>query len=216
MILLYSGGLDSELYRLLLKPKSLVYFDNKSSYSIIEKSLLPKGIIIDKTFNFKGVEEPNKIIPFRNIHFILSAFSYHRTVALGITAYDVYYDKQEDSLTALNFFLKQYSENPLEVITPFRHKSKGELITECLSLGLVEGQHFQKLRTCYSASSIKGCGECSSCYHKAIALAVNGLFDPNLFDKDPRKMKKHFNSYMRYKMIIPLDKLKKELAYLHE
>lgn len=204
-VLLYSTGLDSELYRLLEAPDTLLMFASGARYEQRELEQLEKfkgmgllnghSIIVDRTLNFKSLEQANAIVPMRNIFYLLRAFEFSNEVLLGVTHYDLHYDKQEDVLNGLTSFIQNYyyfrdipdtwdNVHP-KVLTPYRDYTKGEMLAEAIARD-IDVSHIPTLRTCYDAHSIKGCGKCKSCVQKAIALAVNGLFDPKLFDEDPR------------------------------
>lgn len=204
-ILLYSTGLDSELYRLLEKPEKLLFFMSGARYERHEAIQLDKfrreglldshEIIVDDTLNFRSLEQENSIVPMRNIFYILRALEYAENVMLGVTYYDLHYDKQPDVLGALTAFVQNYyyfrdvpptweGVRP-RILTPYRSLTKGELLKEAIDTGC-DVSHIPTLRTCYDAHSEKGCGKCKSCVAKAIALAVNGLFRPEYFDSDPR------------------------------
>lgn len=203
--LLYSTGLDSELYRLILKPEQLLFFRSGARYQELETKQLERfkkmgllddhKVIVDETLNFKTLEGADSIVPMRNIFYILRALEYSERVLLGVTMYDLHYDKTPDTLGALLAFVQNYyyfREVPETwedvrpaILTPFRYLTKGGL----LNLAIQEGadvSHIPTLRTCYDGHSEKGCGKCKSCVQKAIALANNGMFSPELFDVDPR------------------------------
>ena len=204
-LLLYSTGLDSELYRLVEEPEILMFFKSGARYEQKELEQLERfkkygfldnyELIVDDTLNFRALELDNAIVPMRNIFYLLRAFQYSENVMLGVTGYDLHYDKMPDVLSALTGFIQNYyyfrdvpetwdGVQPT-VLTPHRDKTKGELLALAIELGC-NVEHIPVLRTCYSATSEKGCGRCKSCVQKAIALAVNGMFHKNFFDADPR------------------------------
>ena len=205
-ILLYSTGLDSELYRLLEKPKNLLFFKSGARYEAHEVRQLEKfksmgllkdhQIFIDDTLNFKSLERTNSIVPMRNIYYFLRAFEYADDVYIGVTYYDLHYDKQPDVLGALITFMQSYyyfrdipttwEKVQPQILVPYRNLTKGQLLKLAIDKGC-DVSHIPTLRTCYDAESEKGCGVCKSCVAKALALAQNGMFRPELFDKDPRK-----------------------------
>ena len=110
-VLLYSTGLDSELYRLLEKPEKLLFFKSGARYEALETeqlhSFIKSGllkeheVIEDDTLNFKSLELSNSIVPMRNIFYILRALEYAQDVYIGVTYYDLHYDKQPDVLGSL-------------------------------------------------------------------------------------------------------------------
>lgn len=210
-VLLYSTGLDSELYRLLENPEKLLFFKSGARYEGLETKQLRKfqtlgllkdnEVIVDDTLNFKTLELDNAIVPMRNIFYILRALQYSQNVMLGVTYYDLHYDKQPDVLGALVSFIESYyyhRDKPESwdgifpsILTPYKDLTKGELLREAIDQGC-DVSHIPTLRTCYDGHSEKGCGKCKSCVAKAIALAVNGMFKPELFDNDPRIAGKEF------------------------
>lgn len=210
-VLLYSTGLDSELYRLLEKPETLLFFKSGARYehleekqlkSFVERGLLDKQeLIVDDTLNFRSLEGKNSIVPMRNIFYILRALEYANEVLIGVTYYDLHYDKQPDVLSALTGFVQNYyyfrdipdnwdSVHP-RILTPHRNLTKGQLLKKAID-ERIDVSHIPTLRTCYDGKSEKGCGVCASCVAKAIALAVNGMFKPEYFDKDPREVSKRW------------------------
>lgn len=216
-VLLYSTGLDSELYRLLEKPEMLLFFKSGARYEHLEekqlKSFVERGlldgqeVLVDDTLNFKSLEGSNSIVPMRNIFYILRAFEYTNDVLIGVTYYDLHYDKQTDVLSSLTGFVQNYYyfreypdtwNDPMpRILTPYRDLTKGQLLKLAIDKGL-DVSHIPTLRTCYDGESEKGCGICKSCVSKAMALAVNGVFKPEYFDKDPRKIgKKWIKSYRK-------------------
>lgn len=206
-LLLYSTGLDSELYRLLEKPEKLLFFRSGARYEPFEFNQLMRftaqgfykdqEVIVDDTLNFKKLERSDSIVPMRNIFYILRALEYAEEILIGVTYYDLHYDKQPDVLGALTAFVQNYYyfrevpdswENVRPaILTPYRDLTKGELLRTAIDEG-IDVSHIPTLRTCYDGHSEKGCGKCKSCVAKAIALAVNGLFKPEYFDEDPRKV----------------------------
>ena len=216
-VLLYSTGLDSELYRLIEQPEKLLFFKSGARYEKFEVAQLEKfmkmglldnhEVIVDDTLNFKSLEQENSIVPMRNIFYILRALEYSENVLLGVTYYDLHYDKQPDVLGALLSFVQNYyyyRETPESwedvrphIIVPHRDVTKAGLLKLAIDKGL-DVSHIPTLRTCYDGHSEKGCGCCKSCVAKAIALANNGMFRPEYFDKDPRIAgKKWMKFYMK-------------------
>lgn len=205
-VLLYSGGLDSELYRYLESPDLLLHFPSNVAYTDREQEQLERlqklpgfqKLVIDRCFSFSDMEMDNAIVPMRNLYYLLRAFEYGDEVFIGVTHYDLHYDKQEDTLSALELLVRTYfykrkepaswPENARPVVqTPYREYSKGELLKDILEETPGLAEHFRTLRTCYHPTSQIGCGRCKSCIQKAMALAVAGIFSPHLFDEDPRK-----------------------------
>lgn len=234
-VLLYSTGLDSELYRLLENPDKLLFFKSGARYEKFEvnqlQSFKNRGLLtghelfVDDTLNFKVLEKANSIVPMRNIFYLLRALEYAEDVLIGVTYYDLHYDKQPDVLGALVSFVQNYyyyREVPEtwddvrpHILTPYRDLTKGELLKEAISRG-IDCSHIPTLRTCYDGHSEKGCGRCKSCVAKAIALAVNGLFKPEYFDEDPRMVGKSWIDFYEHEAEgnIDVEIFKKEVEML--
>lgn len=232
-LLLYSTGVDSELYRLLEKPQMLLFFTSGARYEKHEKKQLrhlqkigvlkDEKIITDDTLNFSSIEQSNSIVPMRNIFYLLRAFEYAEKVLIGVTYYDLHYDKQVDVLNSLTSFVQNYyyfrdipdswdSVHPT-ILTPYRHLTKAGLLRECLKKG-INVDHIPTLRSCYSATSKKGCGRCKSCVQKAVMLANNGMFHPLLFDEDPRVVGKEWIKFYKRECVGTIDpKIFKEEVY---
>ena len=234
-VLLYSTGLDSELYRLLESPEKLLFFKSGARYERFEVAQLEKfkkmgllkgsEIFVDDTLNFKSLELPNSIVPMRNIFYYLRALEYAEEVYIGVTYYDLHYDKQPDVLGALVSFVQTYyyfrdvpktwdNVRP-RIHTPYRNYTKGELLKEAIDRGK-DVSHIPTLRTCYDGNSEKGCGKCKSCVAKAIALAVNGLFKPEYYDEDPRRVGENWINFYENEAEgnIDVDIFKSELEML--
>src|SRR5574344_1570326 len=102
-VLLYSGGMDCYIINRLENPDVLLFIDNKSNYSSMEKELLLKRketdeslknlVIVEDFINMSLIERDDYIIPSRNAYFILKAAEYDDEIILGATAGDRSTDK---------------------------------------------------------------------------------------------------------------------------
>ena len=90
-VLLFSGGMDSVMFDLLLKPDILLYAPTGSNYESIEtvkiKELADKGIIDgDKliimydTLDLRAFERDDLIVPNRNAYLVLLASHFGETI----------------------------------------------------------------------------------------------------------------------------------------
>ena len=193
--MLYSGGFDSYLISFLTKPDILLYFDIKGAYSkqelaaINSHAVYGKKFIVDHTLNLGLVEDKKTlIVPNRNLLFITRALDYGNHILVGFTEGDTAPDKTSLFINRTRLLLNGLSDSPVYLQAPYKKCTKASLLRLCLKKGLspVEAQH---IRSCYLTSK-KGCGTCYPCFTKAVALYHNDLFDPRLFDKDPREYKK--------------------------
>ncbi len=65
----------------------------------------------------------------------------------------------------------------VEIVTPFLHHTKGEI----LSVGLAMKLDYKDTWTCYNGQE-KSCGKCSACYERLEAFAENNIQDPITYE----------------------------------
>lgn len=103
-VLLFSGGMDCYIINALEQPDVLLFIDNKSKYSTIERSklearqaagLLPNLVIVEDFINMSELERDDYIIPSRNAYFILRAAEFGDEIILGATSGDRSTDKDK-------------------------------------------------------------------------------------------------------------------------
>lgn len=104
-VLLFSGGMDCYTINELEKPDILLYIDNHSKYSQVEKAFLkrmqkernlyPNLVFVDDFINMSDIERDDYIIPARNAYFILKAAEYGDEIILGATSGDRSTDKDK-------------------------------------------------------------------------------------------------------------------------
>lgn len=104
-VLLFSGGMDCYMINELEKPDVLLYIDNHSKYSQVEKAFLkkmqeqcgayPNLVFVDNFINMSDIERDDYIIPARNAYFILKAAEYGDEIILGATLGDRSTDKDK-------------------------------------------------------------------------------------------------------------------------
>lgn len=97
-VLMCSSGMDSFIINYLEKPDVLVFVDNNSNYSKIERSYveslnLPNLVIVDNYIDHSSIELDNMIIPGRNLNFAMIGAHYGEHIILGATAGDRSTDK---------------------------------------------------------------------------------------------------------------------------
>lgn len=121
-------------------------------------------------------------VPFRNGLFVSSAAS----MALSIGCRYIYYGAHADDAAGNAYpdtsaaFNKAISDavwigsgNALEVIAPFIHKTKADVVAEGLNLGVP----FELTWSCYSGRE-KACGCCGTCRDRLKAFEANRVSDP--------------------------------------
>ena len=103
-VLLFSGGMDCYTINQLEKPDVLLFIDNHSQYSSVERAYLEymqaRGwyenlIFVDDFINMSKIERDDYIIPARNAYFILKAAEYGDEIILGATSGDRSTDKDK-------------------------------------------------------------------------------------------------------------------------
>lgn len=196
-VLLFSGGFDSMLQEWLIKPDVLLYVDMKTSYSqreIEALQLLPdsyKQRLIIKELPLGEYERENKYLPYRNLMLGTIAMQYGQHVYFGFNNEDWASDKDTiflDKTTSLFRHLNEramgdmgWSSNRFSFNAPFKKYTKAEMVREALKAGMPV-ELIQHTRSCYDGVSKIGCGECNVCVNRAIALLLNDIYTPELFD----------------------------------
>jgi 7-cyano-7-deazaguanine synthase len=109
-VLLFSSGMDSFIINELEEPDILLFIDNKSKYSEVERNFLQKRKIDKLVFfndivNHSGIEMSNQIIPARNMYFIVIASYFGDNIILGATAGDRSTDKDKVFATSIESLL---------------------------------------------------------------------------------------------------------------
>ena len=140
-VLLYSGGMDSWLIDKLWKPDKKVYVDIGNNYAEAEMVRLPKDVEIVH-FPFLGEQEmENKIVPLRNLYFIMIASHFGDEVCLGATEGDKHNSDKtpeflEETEKLLSYLLADKKINrKLKICMDFVKVSKSELISRYLENG---------------------------------------------------------------------------------
>lgn len=120
------------------------------------------------------------VVPNRNMVLLSMAIAY----AVDLEADKVYYgahsgdhhiypDCRPEFVEAMNAVAKIANYQPVEIVTPFLHSSKGEILATGLAMGLDYG----KTWTCYNGRE-KACGKCGSCNERLEAFAEQSATDP--------------------------------------
>ena len=185
-VLLYSGGMDSWLVSHLWKPDVKLYIDTGSSYTAEEKRRLPPDVTIEH-FDLSRFERADKIIPLRNLFFVMLASYYGDEICLGATYGDRVLDKSvifAQKASGLLSYLYQPQHwtagRRISVITPFKDCTKAELLRKYLNEGGDIETAFRESFSCYEPDD-KGneCWRCKPCARKAVAFLLNGYHFEN-------------------------------------
>lgn len=120
------------------------------------------------------------VVPNRNMILASIAIGYavnedYEAIALGVHAGDhaIYPDCREEFIKALNQVAMIANYKGIEVLAPFQHDTKIEI----LKAGLEIGVDYSKSWTCYKGLD-KACGKCGSCQERLEAFAICNATDP--------------------------------------
>lgn len=184
-VLLYSGGMDSWLIDKLWKPDLRLYVDIKGSYSEEEKKRLPKDTLI-VPLPLGQFEQPDFIVPLRNLYFFLVASNYGEYLCLGATLGDNHRDKTEHFFCQTESLLcylwgpqsKQPIGRTITIERKFLFRSKIDLVRSFVDNGGNLNDVANKTFSCYSPISEQECLACKPCFRKYVALSINGYQYP--------------------------------------
>ena len=201
-VLLFSGGMDSVMFDLLLNPDILLYIPPGSNYETIEtdkiKQLAEDGvidknklIILDDNLNLSMFERDDLIVPNRNAYLVLMASHFGETVYLGSVYGDRSFDKDKTFYTLMENLLNHIwqeqhwtEERVFTVTSPYKDTTKTELIKEYISAG-GDVQNILNSYSCYRGEP-QACGICKPCVRKAVSLICNDITIPDdYYEQDP-------------------------------
>lgn len=163
---------------------------------------LNQEYVIDSRLNLTDLEMPkeqNSIIPYRNTFMILIAATYLPPDGGNIILQNIVrgesstIDRRAIFNEKLQRFLPYADNRKVNIIAPHQGWTKGE-ICEWLT-ARCNPELILKTVGCYSDSP-KGCGACSSCFRRFIALSYVSIPIQGQFEKDPIKWD-GVNNYIR-------------------
>ncbi|GEM_PF-285053 len=201
-VLLFSGGMDSVMFDLLLKPDVLLYIPTGSNYENVETMKIKelarnniidgdKLIIMDKTLNLAPFERDDLIVPNRNAYLVLMASHFGETIYLGSVYGDRSYDKDEDFYDLMekllnHMWLEQHwtEQREFSISSPYKDTTKTELIKKYVAAG-GKVQNILDSYSCYRGKK-QACGICKPCVRKAVSLYCNEIKVPeDYFEQHP-------------------------------
>ncbi|MBI5414770.1 7-cyano-7-deazaguanine synthase QueC [Candidatus Peregrinibacteria bacterium] len=142
-------------------------------------SLLQNGPEIPEG-HYEDENMKQTVVPMRNLIFASIAAGYASShgiscIALGVHSGDhaIYPDCRPEFISSLSETINLADWNHVEILTPFLHKKKDEIV----KIGLDLKVDFSKTWTCYKGGE-KPCGKCGSCTERNEAFKKNGTLDP--------------------------------------
>jgi len=201
-VLLFSGGMDSVMFDLLLNPDILLYIPTGSNYEDIEtvkiKQLAEnniinkdKLIILENNLDLAMFERDDLIVPNRNAYLVLMASHFGETIYLGSVYGDRSFDKDKTFYKLMEDLLNHIwqeqhwtEERKFTVSSPFKDTTKTELIKQYINKG-GNVQNILDSYSCYRGEP-QACGICKPCVRKAVSMICNDIKIPKgYFEKDP-------------------------------
>ncbi|GAA0364573.1 7-cyano-7-deazaguanine synthase QueC [Bowmanella denitrificans] len=122
----------------------------------------------------------NTVVPNRNMILLSMAVGY--AVSLGASKvyygahsgdHNIYPDCRPEFVLKMNDVCAIANYEPVEVVSPYLHDSKIDILADGLAMGLDYSQTW----TCYNGRD-KACGKCGACNERLEAFAENGVQDP--------------------------------------
>ncbi|MBO2643875.1 7-cyano-7-deazaguanine synthase QueC [Shewanella algae] len=124
------------------------------------------------------------VVPNRNMILISLATGYAASIGASKVFYGahsgdhtIYPDCRPEFVKKINEVTYIANYEPIEVLSPYLHKSKIEILTDGLKMGL----DYSKTWTCYNGREL-ACGKCGSCIERLEAFDKNQQVDPILYE----------------------------------
>lgn len=175
-VLLYSGGMDSYIISKLWKPDVRLYIDYHTKQTEIERSRLPKDVIVvDLPLGQFMSDDGKNVILLRNLIFAAIAVNFGNTIALGGVADDVHFDSAEefvaDETALFNKFFEQEGLPKVTIVAPYKKYTKEQLLELYINAGYSLDDLIAESWSCYAPTSDnKECGKCVACRRKQDAI----------------------------------------------
>ncbi len=120
------------------------------------------------------------VVPNRNMVLLSMAIAYAVSLEAGKVYYGahsgdhhIYPDCRPEFVEAMNAVSKIANYQSVEIVTPYLHSSKGDI----LKAGLAMQLDYANTWTCYNGRE-KSCGKCGACNERLEAFAEQGKTDP--------------------------------------
>ena len=170
---LVSGGIDSYIMSQTIEGRN-VFIDIGQPYASEEENALHE---LGLDFDVVRIYAPAKFggdmyIPNRNLTLASIICMYYNPdkIYLAGVRDDICLDEGQEEYKRMSEILSRYAGKPVQVISPFFNKTKGQIIAE-----YDNKEALKKTFSCYSPVNGKPCGNCPACLRRTIALESNGI-----------------------------------------
>lgn len=146
-----------------------------------EEVPVPEGYYTDQSMQITVV--PNRNMLLLSVAIAWAISSGVRTVAYAAHAGDhaIYPDCRPEFVDALSQAAALCHYEPVEILRPFIHKTKEEIVR----LGARLGVPFEETWSCYKGGRLH-CGRCGTCTERAEAFLLAGVADPTPYAHPPK------------------------------
>jgi len=213
-VILFSGGMDSVLAAYSNPEADLLFVGTDTKQSFLEKeSAGGVAFRMGRRLYYRHTNMPapvgsNAYVANRNLRFVLEAidlarFLHRKTptgtplprivVVLGALKDDRVPDKTPEAFEAMGELLSLIGDDTVRVMSPFHHLTKGQMLAEILADKRRVEEVTALLRasvSCYKLTenaAFCGCGDCPSCFRKAVALLSEGISCVSWFEENPMR-----------------------------
>ena len=179
MILLASGGIDSYAAWHYLGRPLILFVNYGQPYFDIElgavQALYPADMINHVSLHGLPPLDPSKIhVPVRNLMLASLALRYSDDIALGGVKDEQCSDKSPSAFRHISAIFSKQERREITVFSPIWHFTKSQAVKDMVSKHGT--QLISKTVSCYSHEL---CNDCESCFRRFVALAVNGIIEPD-------------------------------------
>jgi 7-cyano-7-deazaguanine synthase in queuosine biosynthesis len=179
MILLASGGIDSYVAWHYLDKPPILFVNYGQPYYGIEyeaiKTLYPPEVISCVSLNGLPPLDRRKIhVPVRNLMLASLALRYSDDIALGGVKDEQCGDKSPSAFKQISALFSKQEGREITIYSPIWHFTKSQAVGDFVSKHGIE--QLNKTVSCYSQEL---CNDCESCFRRFVALAVNGIIEPD-------------------------------------
>ena len=144
-----------------------------SGSSLTSDEDIPEG-------HYESDSMKSTVVPNRNMVLLSMAIAYAVSLEAGKVYYGahsgdhhIYPDCRPEFVEAMNAVSKIANYQSVEIVTPYLHSSKGDI----LKAGLAMQLDYANTWTCYNGRE-KSCGKCGACNERLEAFAEQGKTDP--------------------------------------